>query len=199
MAKKIGELIETGRLEYLEKLRKRLPSVVVKKRDRRRKLTDVLPPAKGIVAKLKAVPGVRKIEIAGSLRRGTQTVGDIDLVAASTKPSQVMEAFVNLPEVGRVYSRGNTKTLVRLKVGIDADLRVVEPKSFGAALQYFTGPKEHNIVVRKLAGRRGLKLNEYGLFKGTNRIAGRTEREIYAVLGLKYQKPGERSGELVES
>lgn len=198
MAKRIGELVETGRLGYLEKLRKRLPTVMVKKRDRRRKLEMILPLAEDIVAKLKEVPGVRKIEIAGSLRRRTETVGDIDIVAASRAPSEVMQAFVNLPEVERVYSRGNTKTLVRLRVGIDADLRVVETASFGAALQYFTGPKEHSIATRQYARERGLKLNEYGLFRGTQPIAGKTEKEIYKALGLKCQKPEERTGELVE-
>lgn len=196
MAKKIGELIDTGKLPYLEKLRKRFPFVKVKVRDKRRPLAQVLPIAKKIVSELKKVPEVQKIEIAGSLRRKTTTIGDVDLVAASPEPAKVMEAFVKMPEVERVYSQGNTKTLVRLKMDIDADLRVVPPESFGAAMQYFTGPKEHSIATRRLAGDRGMKLNEYGLFKGKKKLAGETEEGIYEVLELKFEKPGERSGKL---
>lgn len=198
MAKKIGELIDTGKLEYLEKLRKRFSSLKVKARDKRRPLAEVLPIAKKIVAALKKVPEVTQVEVAGSLRRKTKTVGDIDLVAASRQPEKVMEAFTNLPEVERVYSKGDTKTLVRLKGGIDADLRVVPPESFGAAMQYFTGPKEHSIATRQYARDRGMKLNEYGLFKGKKKLAGRTEKEVYKALGLKYETSEERSTKLVE-
>lgn len=198
MATKLAEFIDTGKLKYLEKLRQKFPLVKVKVRDTRRGLAHVLLIAQKIVSELKKVPEVKRIEIAGSLRRKTQTVGDIDIVAASRAPSEVMQAFVNLPEVERVYSRGNTKTLVRLKEGIDADLRVVETASFGAALQYFTGPKEHSIATRQYARERGLKLNEYGLFRGTKQIAGKTEKEIYKALGLGYQKPEERTGKLAE-
>lgn len=158
----------------------------------------VEPVARRMVQALKKLPEVERIEVAGSLRRQTTTVGDVDLVVASLKPQPVMEAFANLPEVKRVYSRGDTKMLVRLNVGLDADLRVVPPESFGAALQYFTGPKEHSIATRHYARDHGLKLNEYGLFKGKKMLAGKTEKEVYQVLGLQYEAPAERSTKLVE-
>lgn len=200
IAKKVGELIDTGELKYLEKLRQKFSGKKVKitHRDKRKALSEVLPIAEKIVAQLKRLQEVEKIEIAGSLRRKTKTIGDVDLVAASRKPTKVMDAFASLPEVEQVYSKGNTKTLVRLKQGMDADLRVVPPESYGAALQYFTGPKEHSIATRRLAGDRGMKLNEYGLFKGKKKLAGKTEKEIYDALGLEFEKPEERSGKLVE-
>ena len=196
MAKKIAELIETGKLAYLEKLRKNFPLTKVKVRDKRRPLAEVLPIARRIVTALKKVPEAEAVEIAGSLRRKTITIGDVDLVAASKKPENVIEAFVKLPEVEHVYSTGDTKTLVRLKKGIDADLRVVSPESFGAAMQYFTGPKEHSIATRQYARERGMKLNEYGLFNGKKNLASKTEKDIYDALGLKLEKPEDRSGKL---
>lgn len=198
MARKIGELIDTGKLEYLKKLRKKFPIAKVKVRDKRRPLAEVLPIAQRIVSQLEKIPEVEKIAIAGSLRRKTKTIGDVDLVAASNEPTIAMDAFTSLPEVESVYSKGDTKTLVRLKAGIDADLRVVPPESFGAAMQYFTGPKEHSIATRQYARDRGMKLNEYGLFRGKKKLAGKTEKEIYDVLGLKFEKPEERTSSLTK-
>lgn len=199
MAKKIGEFVATGRLPYLEKLQKKFPLTEVRVRDKRRPLAKVLPIANRIVLALKKVPEIKKIKIAGSLRRRTKTIGDVDLVATSNEPTIVMDAFASLPEVESVYSKGDTKTLVRLKMGIDCDLRVVPPESFGAAMQYFTGPKEHGIATRQYARERGMKLNEYGLFQDTKMIAGWTEKEVYRALGLKYEPPGERSAKLTQS
>src|SRR5574341_103846 len=128
--------------------------------------------------------------MAGSLRRMRETVKDIDvLVAAAPRPA--MEAFVGLPNVAEVLARGETKSSVRLVEGIQADLRVVEPDAFGSALQYFTGSKAHNIRVRELAVRKGLKLSEYGVFaaKGERRIAAATEEDVYAALGLPWIPP----------
>ena len=101
--------------------------------------------------------------VAGSIRRMQETIGDLDILVTSSKPGTVMEFFVSMPEVSHVYSKGETKTMVRLKNGMDADLRVVPDKSFGAALQYFTGDKRHNITLSALAEKKDYKLNEYGL------------------------------------
>jgi DNA polymerase (family 10) len=120
-----------------------------------------------------------------------ETIGDIDILVTSTDPDIVMDTFTSLPRVNRVLSKGTTRSSVVLDVGIQADVRVVEPESFGAALQYFTGSKEHNIRLRERAVRKGLKINEYGVFlvKNEKRIAGRTEEEVYATLGLPWIPP----------
>lgn len=149
----------------------------------------ILPLAREIEKKLSQIPGVKKVMIAGSIRRWQETIGDIDILAISEQPKKIMEAFVSLPEVQNVLSRGQTRSSVRLKIGLDADLRVVEPKSFGAALQYFTGDKNHNVKIREIAIKKGLKLNEYGLWRGKKNIACQTEKEIYAALGLDCPEP----------
>ncbi len=161
-------------------------------------LGSVLPYAQEIVARLRKLSSVRQISVAGSLRRMKDTIGDIDILVTSSRPEEPMEAFVRMPEVGEVLSHGTTRSSVLLRVGIQADLRVVEPASFGAALQYFTGSKEHNIKLRERAVRAGLKINEYGVFRGERRIAGRTEEEVYAAVGLPWIPPElrEDQGEL---
>ena len=142
--------------------------------------------AEGIVHTLQALPEVDHIATAGSLRRMKETVKDIDILVTSTNPTRVMEVFVGLPNVAEVLARGETKSAVRLKENIQVDLRVVDPDCFGAALQYFTGSKQHNIRVRELAQRKGLKVNEYGVFheKSNRRAAGATEEEVYRAVGL---------------
>ncbi len=155
----------------------------------RHPIGSVLELAESIENRLKRVEGVEQIAIAGSIRRRKETIGDFDVLVASTHPVEIMEAFAGLPEAAHVYARGKTKTLVRLKNGMDADLRIVPAKSFGAALLYFTGSKSHNIAVRRIAQDRDMKLSEYGLFRGARRIAGATEREIYDALGLEFIPP----------
>lgn len=125
-------------------------------------------------------------------------MGDLDILAISKNPEKVIEYFVKMPEAAHIYGKGPTKAKIRLKNGMNADLRVLKPKSFGAALQYFTGDKYHNIAVREIAIKKGYKLNEYGLFKGKKFIAGKTEEEIYKKLGLKWMPPEIRtnSGEI---
>ncbi len=128
---------------------------------------------------------------AGSLRRRRETVGDIDIIASSSAPERIMDAFVSMPEVRTVLSKGDTKSSAVLKNGIQVDLRVVPGESFGAALMYFTGSKDHNVILRTISIDRGYKLNEYGLFsreEGTA-VAGRSEEEIYAALSLQYIHP----------
>lgn len=168
----------------------------LKKNTGRLLLGEVLPIAQSIEKRLKQVEGVKKAVVAGSIRRRQETIGDIDIVIGSTEPKNAINAFVNLPEVSYVYAKGPTKALVRLSIGIDADLRVVPPECFGAALQYFTGDKQHNIEVRKIAIKKGYKLSEYGLFsaKGGKLIAAHTEDDIYRKLGMKTPRPELRIG-----
>jgi DNA polymerase (family 10) len=144
-----------------------------------------------IIGELSAVRGCRKCTYAGSLRRMAETVGDIDILVASRKPDPVMDAFAGLSYVERVLARGETKTSVRTTKGLQVDLRVVPPDVWGAALQYFTGSKAHNIRTREIAVRKGLKLSEYGLFdaKTGELIVAQTEEEVYARLDLPWIPP----------
>jgi DNA polymerase (family 10) len=161
-------------------------------------LGTVLPLAREIERRLREVPGVQRVAIAGSIRRCKETIGDADLLVVAKDPDQVMDAFVSMPEVDYVHGKGHTKSSVKLHMGIDVDLRVVEEASFGAALCYFTGSKAHNVALRRIAQDKGLKLNEYGLFRGERAIAGRTEEEVYEALGLEFIPPElrEDSGEI---
>jgi len=154
-------------------------------------LGAALPLAEAIRTALEALEGTDRISLAGSVRRMRETVKDLDILVASTRPARVMEAFVALPNVAEVIAHGETKSSVRLREGIQADLRVVAPECFGAALQYFTGSKQHNIRVRELAQRQGLKVNEYGVFdeKTNRRVAGATEEEVYRAIGLAFVPP----------
>ncbi len=152
-----------------------------------------------IERQLSSVSGVQKVVACGSFRRRKETIGDIDILAVAKNSREVMDYFVSMPNVAKVIARGDTKSMVRLDIGIDADLRVVPGKSYGAALQYFTGSKDHNIELRKIAIKRGWKLNEYGLFDKNNRqIAGRTEEEVYKKLGLDWMpsEMRENTGEI---
>jgi DNA polymerase (family 10) len=152
----------------------------------------ILPEVRKIEQRIKEFPGVKKTALAGSIRRMKETIGDGDLLATVSNPKtakKVSGFFINMPEVAHVYSHGLTKSSIRLRNNMDFDLRVVPEQSFGAALQYFTGSKAHNIALRKIAMKKGLKLNEYGLFKGKSQIAGKTEEEIYKKLGLSWMEP----------
>jgi DNA polymerase (family 10) len=161
----------------------------------RRPLGEVLEVARRIEAALARVPGVEAAAVAGSIRRHRETIGDVDVLVAARRPDRVSAVFASLPEVQAVLAQGPTKTLVRLSNGMDADLRVLAPESYGAALLYFTGSKSHNVALRKLAQTRRLKLNEYGLFRGERCIAGRSEEEVYAALGLPWIPPELREDE----
>jgi len=153
-------------------------------------LYRALPLAETIIARLRKAPGVAAAEIAGSLRRRCETIGDIDLLAAASDPAPVTSAFVHMPEVAKIVAEGPTRSSVRLRSGLQADLRVVEPQSFGAALQYLTGSKAHSIALRKRALRRGLKLSEYGVFdRRDRRKGGKTEEEMYRAVGLSWIPP----------
>ena len=150
--------------------------------------------ARAIVEYLKAGGGIDAIDVAGSFRRCKETIGDLDIVVSGTNPSAVIARFGKFGEVTHVASQGDTRSTVRLSSGLQVDLRVVEPAAFGAALQYFTGSQAHNIELRKVAQAKQLKLNEYGVYRGSTCIAGRTEVEVYGSLGLDWIPPELREG-----
>ena len=160
-----------------------------RKTEKRVLLGYALPLAEGIRDKLRESGLFKGVEIAGSLRRGKETIGDIDILGISDRPHDAADAFASLPDVEEVLAKGPKKTSVRLADGVQVDLRIVPAESFGAALQYFTGSQAHNIRLRERAVSLGFKLNEYGVFKGEERVAGRTEEEVYKALGLPWIPP----------
>jgi DNA polymerase (family 10) len=159
---------------------------------RRRTVAEALALAEVLIERMRAVPGVVRCEYAGSLRRRAETVGDLDiLVAASAAAApSIMDAFARSPNVAEVLGRGDTKTSVVLAGGMQADLRVIAPEAWGAALQYFTGSKDHNVAMRTIAVKKGLKVSEYGVFDaGGAKIAGEDEEGVYAAIGLAWMEP----------
>lgn len=180
-----GEKMEQKLLKSLEAQRPELGRTL---------LHVAWPIAHAFADRLKQVPGVAQVEIAGSFRRRRETIGDLDLLACCGNHEQVMEAFVTHPMVAEVAGRGETKSSVRLASGLQVDLRVVPPESFGAAAMYFTGSKAHNIELRRIALDNGMSLNEYGLTRDKKRVAGHTEAEIYQALGLPWIPPELREG-----
>ncbi len=249
IAKKIGEIIETGSLKYRDELKAKTPmdlegilavegigpktaavlfkrlgikslddleraakehkireikrlgpkteenilgSIELAKKSKIRILLgDALPVAEEICKQLSdnKKANAARVQAAGSLRRMKETIVDIDILATSLHPIQLTEAFTNISDVRKVLEKGETKSSILLQSNLQVDLRIVEDQSFGSALMYFTGSKDHNIALRKLAISKGLKLSEYGLFKGNERVAGRTEEEVYKKLGLDYIPP----------
>ena len=165
---------------------------------KRFKLAIAAQYAEAFISYLKTSAGAKQIVAAGSYRRAKETIGDLDLLVTASSSSPVRDRFVSYPEVREVMAHGRTKATVRLACGLQVDLRVVPEASYGAALQYFTGSKEHSLLLRQLAQQRGLKLNEYGLFKGEESVAGATEESIYAAVGLPWIPPElrENRGEL---
>ena len=249
LAKKITEMVETGKLEYFERLKKEIPEglldlleipglgpkkvaalyqnlgittvdelrkscmngelrdldgfgeiteqnilrgiQLIEKTSGRALLNVAYADGNNYLDYLKKCDKIDKISIAGSLRRMKETIGDVDILASSDYPDEVMDYFVRYEDVDRVLLKGSTKTSVLLNDNLQVDLRVVKNESYGAALQYFTGSKEHNVAMRSLAIKKGYKLNEYGLFKKQNDkyVVGKTEGEIYKKLGLPYIEP----------
>lgn len=153
-----------------------------------------VPYAEGLVGYLKGLPGVKEVVVAGSYRRGKETVGDLDILITAANTSPVMDRFVEYDEVDQVISKGSTRASVILRCGLQVDLRVVEQQSFGAALHYFTGSKAHNIQIRRLGQQHSLKINEYGVFKGERRVAGKTEASVFKSVGLPLIAPELREG-----
>jgi len=156
---------------------------------RRFTLAEAAAEAEPLAGYLRKIPGAARVEIAGSYRRGRETVGDIDLLAVAGAESKIVDRFAAYPRAEAVLARGTTRAALRLRGGLQADLRVVAAAEFGAALYYFTGSKAHNIAVRRIAVGRKLKINEYGVFRGTRRIAGETEESVFASVGLTYIEP----------
>lgn len=258
LAKKIKELIETGKLEYFEKLKKEIPEellvmldisglgpkkvsalyhklgiktieqlqkacidgkvrilegfgeiternilrgIQLKEKTSGRVLLNVaIDDSNLYIAYLKKCKDIIRLSIAGSLRRRKETIGDLDILASSNNPNKVMDFFTAYDDVNKVLLKGSTKTSVLLNDNLQVDLRVVKDENFGAALQYFTGSKEHNVNMRSIAIKQGFKLNEYGLFQKNKEkfVAGKNEEDIYHKLGLSYIEPElrENTGEV---
>jgi len=179
-----GEKTEQSIIEELKRIQGQ------KKAGKERiKLAEAERIAGPLLEYLKGVKGIKDIAAAGSFRRRKETVGDLDILCTCKKNAGVMERFVEYEDVAKVLAKGKTKSSVALRRGLQVDLRVVPQASFGAALVYFTGSKEHNIAIRKIAVRRNLKINEYGVFKGEKRIAGSSEKSVYARVDLPYIEP----------
>jgi DNA polymerase (family X) len=205
----LGAAIDAGRLDGVKgfaerkigQLKAALGAAAEPSAASRLPLEVAWPLARSLLEGLRTHPAVRQAEIAGSFRRGRETVGDLDVLVTSEAPEEVFDAFSRRPEVGEVRLRGPTKETVILKIGLQVDLRVVEPEAFGAALQYFTGSKDHNVRLRSLARDQGLRINEYGVYRGETRVAGRTEAEVYAAVGLRYIPPELREdrGEIAQA
>lgn len=185
---RVGQRIAAGLRQELQRL---------EARSSRLPLAVALPAAEEVVRQLQTCPAVESIAPAGSIRRWKDTIGDIDILVASSRPTEVIAAFVALPLVKQVLGAGDTRASIVTVADVQIDLRVVAPESLGAAMQYFTGSKEHNVKLRAIAIRKGLKLNEYGVFPiddESRNLASRTEHEVYAAIGLPWIPPELREG-----
>lgn len=191
-----------GRLESLPGMGKKSQEKILKgiathsESSSRFTLGDAHPPAREILARVSKAKGVKESAIAGSLRRCKETIGDVDILVSTSDPKAVMDEFFNTPNIRDTPAKGESKSSIVLENGLQVDLRVVPAESFGAALQYFTGSKDHNVRVRERAVKRGFKVNEYGVFKtGEDKpVAGRTEEDVYKALGLAWIAPEMREG-----
>jgi DNA polymerase (family 10) len=186
---------EDGRIRELEGFGKKTEKQIIEEikekggEKERIKLATAEELADPLVAYLRQVQGVKEVVVAGSYRRRKETVGDLDVLVTCKKGSLVMERFVNYEDVEKVVSQGKTRSTVILRTGLQVDVRVVPQVSYGAALHYFTGSQAHNIAIRKLGVKKKLKINEYGVFKGDDRIAGKSEQEVYEQVDLPYIEP----------
>jgi DNA polymerase (family 10) len=179
-----GEKTEQKIIASLERLASR------KKEDEDRvKFMVVEQVASSLLKYLRKCKGLEQIEAAGSFRRKCETIADLDLVATCANSPEVMERFTQYEDVDRVLSKGETRSSIALRSGLQVDLRTIAESSYGAALHYFTGSKAHNIAIRRLGQKKGLKINEYGVFRGNKQLAGKTEEEVYRSVGLPYIEP----------
>ena len=199
----LREAAESGRIAELDGLGQKTQDKIIHELERLEQTSGrtPLPAARNmayaILDQLKTIDGVTQIEVAGSIRRGRETVGDIDIVVASSAGHmEIFDTFVGLPEVDEVLVRGDTKTSARLRNGMQVDVRVVTPTQFSAALHYFTGSKEHHLKLRARAKKMGLKINEYGVFPRDSDVSHelKSEADLYALLGLDYIPPEIREG-----
>lgn len=200
--KQLKAAAEAGRLSELKGFGKKTEQAILdniglaEEAGRRVSIADASLAADAIVSDLLQLTEVSQASVAGSCRRRRETCGDLDVLATSSNADAAMDRLAANPLVDTVLQRGDTKQRVRLKSGLELDLRVVPDESYGAALQYFTGSKEHNVVIRQKAKDLGLKVNEYGVFRGDEQIAGDTEESVYAVLGLPWIPPELRENRL---
>jgi DNA polymerase (family 10) len=202
----LEQLAKEGKLRDLPRMGEKLEQKIIKSIEAHRRrvgryMIDVADRlAEAVRIYLSAAPGVKAVSMAGSLRRGCETIGDLDLLVTGGSPEKVAEYFLKFPKIATVIARGENKISVKLREGIQVDVRMLDASSYGAAMQYFTGSKAHNVVLRDRAKRMGYKLNEYGLFRISDdvKVAGKTEEEIYAALGLDYIEPEmrENTGEI---
>jgi DNA polymerase (family 10) len=191
----LKRVIENGSLEELpgmgpkkvENIKKGIQLFVASKE--RMSIGVALPIAERIIGELQKAAGVKRISVAGSLRRCRETIGDIDILCDGKDGAEIIRKFRELPSVAQVLAAGETKGSIVVEGGVQVDLRVVEPDSYGAALQYFTGSKAHNVRVREIAKKKGLKVSEYGVFRGKKRIGGRDEEDIYRAIGIPMMPP----------
>ena len=185
----------TGRIRNLSGFGKKTEKTILRRvqawrgQSPRMLLAEAEDIAEPMLRYLKDCKGVKRVIIAGSYRRRKETIGDLDILATARKGSNVIKRFTRYEDVDEVVSSGETRSTVHLKSGLQVDLRVVPDASYGAALHYFTGSKSHNIALRTMAQKRKMKINEYGVYKGNKKIAGRTEAEIYNLFGLAYIDP----------
>jgi DNA polymerase (family 10) len=199
----LSAAIEIGRLEGLprlgtktiEKIGAAVAERLANGESRRRPREEAEPLVQQLLEQLRGLPEAERVEVAGSYRRGALTVGDLDVLVATMEPGAILRAFAGLPQVDEVLVHGETKCSVMID-GLQVDCRAVAREQFGAAWQYFTGSKQHNIAVRGRAQRRGLTVNEYGVapLDGGERVAGKTEEEVYAAGGMRWVPPIERRG-----
>lgn len=191
----LEEAIRAGSVETLEGFARKTAEKILKsiemyrRRQGRFKLSDAEEYVEDIMAYLREIEAVVDVAPTGSYRRSRETIGDLDILVAASDGSCVVDHFVEYGSVDEVIARGSTKSSVRLKNDIQVDLRLLSPDSFGAGLQYFTGSQAHNIRLRTLAKKKGLKVSEYGVFRGNKRIAGKVEEEVYSALGLPFIPP----------
>ncbi|MBD3264452.1 MAG: DNA polymerase/3'-5' exonuclease PolX [Candidatus Omnitrophica bacterium] len=192
---KLKEAVENKRIRELEGFGEKTEQSILEGIKRIKKGKERLPIAAAdqiagpFLDYLKKEKKIKDIIVAGSYRRRRQTVKDLDILVTCSKGSKIMDRFINYEDVGEVISRGKTRSSIRLRSGFQVDLRVVPQVSYGSALHYFTGSKAHNIAVRKIAVSKGLKISEYGVFKGKKRVAGRSEESVYKKVGLSYIEP----------
>jgi DNA polymerase (family 10) len=191
----LSKAARKGRIRVLEGFGEKTEKAIVEavearaQKEKRFKIAAVKPTVVSLVDFLKKVPDVIDVVAAGSYRRSRETVGDLDILVTARKSSPVMKRLLEYDAVAKVLSSGDTRSSVVLRSGLQVDVRLVEQTSFGAALQYFTGSKDHNIAIRRLGQQRGLKINEYGVFRFEKQMAGRTEASVYQTLDLTYIPP----------
>lgn len=193
--KSLKAAAEKGKVRALEGFGKKTEQSIleeledVEDREARIKLMEAEQRAEPLVAYLRKTKGIKAITVAGSYRRRKETVGDLDILVTCENGAHVMDRFVDYEDVKKVVSKGTTRSTIVLRSGLHVDLRVLRQVSYGAALHYFTGSKAHNIAVRKLGVKKKLKINEYGVFKGKKRTAGKTEKQVFEAVDLPYIDP----------